>query len=71
MAAPASTPPPILDKINADVIRILADPGYREKYLTVQSLEAGGMSRAEFAALLKAETARWGQLVRDSGAKIE
>jgi tripartite-type tricarboxylate transporter receptor subunit TctC len=71
MAAPASTPSSILDKINADVVRILADPGYREKYLTVQSLEAGGMSRAEFAALLKAETARWGQLVRDSGAKIE
>jgi tripartite-type tricarboxylate transporter receptor subunit TctC len=71
MAAPASTPPPILDKINADVVRILADPGYREKYLTVQSLEAAGMPRAEFAALLKAETVRWGQLVRDSGAKIE
>ena len=44
---------------------------YRAKFVTAQSLEPGGMSRAEFAALLKSEEVRWGQLVRESGAKIE
>jgi tripartite-type tricarboxylate transporter receptor subunit TctC len=71
LAATAGTPEPVLTKIHADVVKILADPGYRAKFITAQSLEPGGMSRAEFAALLKEEEARWGQLVRDSGAKIE
>lgn len=71
MAAPASTPVPILDKLNTDVRKILADPGYRQKFITAQSLESGGMPRADFAALLKVENERWGQLVKDSGAMIE
>ena len=71
LAATAGTPEPVLTKIHADVAKILADPGYRAKFITAQSLEPGGMSRAEFAALLKEEEARWGQLVRDSGAKME
>ena len=71
MAAPASTPAPILDKLNADIRKILADPTYRQKFITAQSFEPGGMSRAEFAALLKVENERWGQLVKDSGAVLE
>jgi tripartite-type tricarboxylate transporter receptor subunit TctC len=71
LAATAGTPEPVLTKIHAEVVKTLADPVYRAKFVTAQSLEPGGMSRAEFAALLKSEEVRWGQLVRESGAKIE
>ena len=54
-----------------DNYKALADPVYRAKFITAQSLEPGGMSRAEFSALLRSEEVRWGQLVRESGAKIE
>jgi tripartite-type tricarboxylate transporter receptor subunit TctC len=71
LAATAGTPEPVLTKIHAEVVKTLADPVYRAKFVTAQSLEPGGMSRAEFAALLKSEEVRWGQLVRESGAKLE
>lgn len=71
LAAPAATAEPVLDRIHADVSRILTNPAYLERYVTALSLEPGGMSRAAFAQLLKEEDARWGQLVRDSGARID
>jgi tripartite-type tricarboxylate transporter receptor subunit TctC len=71
MAAPAATPEPVLAKIHADVMKTLADPAYRAKYVTAQSLEPGDLTRPQFAALLKEEEERWGRLVRESGAKVE
>ncbi len=71
MAAPAFTPEPVLDRIHADVLKVLADPAYRARYVTAQSLEPGGISRAAFAELLKDEEARWAQLVRESGARLD
>ena len=71
LAAPAGTPEAVLDRIHTDVTRILANPAYRERYVAALSLEPGGMSRAAFAALLREEEARWGQLVRDSGARLD
>ena len=71
MAAPAGTPEPILTRIHADVMKALADPGYRAKFVAAQSLEPGDLTRAQFAALLKEEEERWGRLVRESGAKAE
>ena len=71
LAATGGTPEPVLTKIHAEVIKTLNDPVYRAKFITAQSLEPGGMTRAEFAAMLKTEEVRWGQLVRESGAKVE
>ena len=71
MAAPAGTPAPVLDRIHADIVKILHDPGFNEKFIKARSLVAGGNSREEFAALLKAEYAHFGQLVKDTGAKAE
>jgi tripartite-type tricarboxylate transporter receptor subunit TctC len=68
LAAPGKTPDAILDRIHADVAGILADPAYRAKFVTGLSLEPGGLSRAQFAQLLREELGRWGELVRASGA---
>jgi tripartite-type tricarboxylate transporter receptor subunit TctC len=71
MAAPAGTPAAVLDRIHADVVKILRDPGFSEKFMKPQALEPGGNSREEFAALLKKDYAHWGQMVKETGAKIE
>lgn len=71
MAAPAGTPAPVLDRIHADIVKVLRDPEFTEKFMKPQALEPGGNSREVFAAMLKAEYAHWGQMVRESGAKVE
>jgi len=71
LAAPAKTPPEILDRIHADVGKVLAEKEFREKFLLPQSYEPSGISRQEFAAQMKKELELWGKLVRQSGAKAE
>ena len=71
LVAPASTPPNILDRINADVVKVVKSAEFHENFLKPQLVEAVGNSREEFAAQLKAELATWGKLVADSGAKAE
>ncbi|MBI2315697.1 MAG: tripartite tricarboxylate transporter substrate binding protein [Betaproteobacteria bacterium] len=74
MAAAAGTPAPVLDKIRADIVKVLQDPradGFAEKYLKPQALQPGGDSREEFASLYKAEYERWGRLVKSVGAKLD
>ncbi len=68
--APAGTPRPIIDRLAAEVKAILEMPD------VVSSLEAVGaepapMAPAEFAAFAKAERAKWKDVVRLSGARID
>jgi len=71
MAAPATTPAPILDKVHTDVVKILQDVEFREKVFKPIAAEAGGNSRSEFATDLRHESARWAELVKTSGAKLD
>jgi len=70
IAAPAKTPGPILDKLNAEMNRILAKPDVKEKLDSLAFTPVGG-TRAEFAAYIKSEIAKWGKAVKDSGAKAD
>jgi len=70
IAAPAKTPAPILDKLNAEMNKILAKPDVKERLDALAFTPVGG-TRAEFAAYIKSEIAKWGKAVRDSGAKAD
>jgi tripartite-type tricarboxylate transporter receptor subunit TctC len=70
-AAPAGTPPAILDKIHADVTRIVNEPAFVEKFLKPQAFIAGNLSRAAFVAQVKSDFAKWGELVKIAGVKID
>ena len=70
IAAPAKTPGPVLDKLNAEMNRILAKPDVKERLDTLAFTAVGG-TRAEFAAYIKSEIAKWGKAVKDSGAKAD
>jgi tripartite-type tricarboxylate transporter receptor subunit TctC len=63
--APTGTPPEIVMKINAEVRATLDDPDFREKFLAPQMFEPMASSPEEFAALIKSQTRRWAQVIRE------
>ena len=68
MAAPADTPDAIVNKLNSELLAIMALPGVREK-LQGQGMEVLGGTPAQFADVIRSETERWGKIVRAAGAK--
>lgn len=70
VVAPANTPPAVVEKLRAAVVKALTDPALREK-LIAQAAEPVGSSPAEFAAFIRAETDKWAKAVRGANLSIE
>jgi tripartite-type tricarboxylate transporter receptor subunit TctC len=69
--APAGMPAPVLSKLRAETNRLLADPDMRSRIHNVGGLEPFIASPEEFAALIQAQYARYGEVVKAVGAKID
>ena len=67
---PKGTPKPIVDKLNAEIRKALADPGVASK-LSAQTLDPMPMTPEEFAARLKSDYNKYEKVVKISGAKID
>jgi tripartite-type tricarboxylate transporter receptor subunit TctC len=65
--APAGTPKPIIDRLYAEISKILKMPDVAKR-LNDLGLDISGMPPAELAALIKADVPRLGKVVKDSGA---
>jgi hypothetical protein len=63
LIAPKGTPKAIIDKLNAAANEALKDPQLRELMLS-QGNEIGGGTPADFAALIRSESIKWGAVVR-------
>jgi len=70
LIVPKGTPKAIIDQLNAAANEALKDPQLREIMLS-QGNEIGGGSPAEFAALIKAEAAKWSAVVKSANIKPE
>ena len=70
IVAPAGTPKPVLNKLAVEVTRIIRSPEI-SKRLIDQGVDPLGGTPEEFGKLIRAETARFGKAVRESGAKAE
>jgi tripartite-type tricarboxylate transporter receptor subunit TctC len=70
LAAPAKTPVAILDRLNAEIRKMLASPEVKEK-LNQLAFNPIGDSRQEFAAFIRAEIAKWSKVAKESGAKAD
>jgi len=68
--APAGTPRTIVDKIQADVAKALAQPEVRERFIA-QGADPGGNTSDQFAAFIRAETDKWTRVVKFSNAKVD
>ena len=70
MAAPARTPRPIIDRLNADVNKILDMPDVKQSFLAAGT-EPLVMTVEQMAEFVKSESAKWGKAVKASGAKVD
>jgi tripartite-type tricarboxylate transporter receptor subunit TctC len=70
LVAPAGTPREVIQKLNAEVTKILAMPDVRERFLA-QGVEPLGSTPEEFGAHIKSQMARWATVVHDAGVKAE
>jgi tripartite-type tricarboxylate transporter receptor subunit TctC len=70
MVVPAGVPQAIVDKLSAEVARILHLPDVAQRF-QLDGAEAVGSTPKEFAAFLKAEMQKWSKVIRDAGIKPE
>jgi tripartite-type tricarboxylate transporter receptor subunit TctC len=66
----AGTPKPIVDKLNQELVRIVATPDVREKF-SQQGAEPETDTPAEFERFIRAEITKWAKVVREAGIKPE
>ena len=70
MMAPANTPKPIIDRLHAALVRVMANPDLR-KQLTQLAIEPTSSSPEEFARVLREDIAKWRGIVQQSGATLD
>jgi tripartite-type tricarboxylate transporter receptor subunit TctC len=68
--APAGTPREIVNRLNGEILQVVARPAVKEQLLKT-GFEIVPNTPEEYAAFLKAEHARWGKIVRDLNLKAE
>ena len=70
ISVPAGTPRPIVEKLAAEIIRIMKTPGVLDR-LAADGTVPIGSTPEEFAAYVKSERTKWGPVVRAANIKIE
>ena len=68
MNVPLRTPPQIISKLNAELVKALKNPELQERMFVVGA-EAVGSTPAEFAAFLQKDTDRWTKVLTESGVR--
>jgi tripartite-type tricarboxylate transporter receptor subunit TctC len=68
--APARTPPEIVQRLHAEAGRLLRQPDISAKFMD-QGFALGATPSAQFAAQVVEDHARWGQLIRKAGIKLD
>ncbi len=70
LLAPAGTPAEIVTRLQQETAKAMAQPAVNERLLAQGALP-GGQPPAEFARFIEAETKKWAQVVKASGAKVD
>jgi tripartite-type tricarboxylate transporter receptor subunit TctC len=68
--APAGVPRPIVDKLNAAINRAISTQAFKERFGKIGDEPAGG-SPEDFAATIAKDSAKWADVVKRSGAKLD
>ncbi len=70
LLAPAGTPAAVIAKLNAAIVKVLAQPDVRKR-ISDQGAEVYSETPEQFAAFILTEGVKWGKVVRDSGASLD
>ena len=68
LVAPAGTPAEIINRLNAEVVKMLRDNTLLER-LSGDGVVAASSTPQELAAYIKSESVKWGKVLRDAGIK--
>lgn len=68
--APAATPKPIVDRLEAETRAIVASPAMQQRFADL-GVQGVGSSAQEFKAFVQSETAKWAGVIRKSGIQID
>jgi tripartite-type tricarboxylate transporter receptor subunit TctC len=68
--APRGTPPAVERRLRAEIEKLLKLPDIRERF-EAQGVSAGSLTPEQLAAFIRAETAKWGKVAKDSGVVVE
>jgi tripartite-type tricarboxylate transporter receptor subunit TctC len=69
--APPNTPPAIVNRLHADLVKAMQTPDTKSKLEGIGADGTVSRSPEEFAALVRADTARYAKIVKDIGLKID
>ena len=70
IGVPKGTPPAIIDKLNAEVNAILAEPEMKTKLAEMGGIMMNGTPE-DFGKIVQSETDKWEKVVKFSGAKVD
>jgi tripartite-type tricarboxylate transporter receptor subunit TctC len=70
IVAPKATPDAILERMNAEIVRIIAQPDVQKRLIEMGFIPVGN-SREQFGRFLASEYANWAKIVQASGAKVD
>ncbi|HEX7891204.1 MAG TPA: tripartite tricarboxylate transporter substrate binding protein [Ramlibacter sp.] len=70
LVAPAGTPAPIVERLNREFVAAMRDPATHDK-LQAQYMDPEPGTPAQFTAFMRAELAKWGPVIKRSGATID
>ena len=71
VAAPAGTPAAIVAKLNAEILRVLAAPEFRQRIGGVEPVDPSHRSPGQFGDYIKSEIVKWAKVIKDSHVKID
>ncbi len=67
---PANMPPAIVQRVNAEMNKVLGDPAVKERFKTL-GFEITGGTPQQFASVIQSEAQRWSKVIRDANVKPE
>jgi len=71
LMAPIGTPQPIVERMNAEVAKIVARPEVRAAWAQQGAVPMAAMTPAEFDSFLRSEIQKWAKVIERSGAKVQ
>jgi tripartite-type tricarboxylate transporter receptor subunit TctC len=71
VVGPAGMPRPIVDRLAAQIGKLVADPGTHDKFKLMALDPLPPSTPDSFAAYVKSEVGRWATIVKNSGAELE
>jgi len=67
---PAKMPPEAVAKLNSEIVKALKSPELQKK-MSEQGVDLASSTPEQFGALIKTDIAKWGKVVKESGAKVD